>query len=289
MINLEDKRIFLTGGTGFFGKSLLTWLLIRNLAPELWILSREPQQFFSDNPWFYLPNCYFIGGDLASPQFPAGVFDYVIHAATPPQDDPDFRERTIEYTKKVIGFCQHSGAKMLYLSSVEVEADKLSEYAQTKLEAEKLISESGIDFVIARCGEYIGPFIDYSERNIVGNLLNQAIKQEPVTPIANRHHALLDTEEWVEWCLTILTQGGGIYNVCSETSITTIELANTISQVAKIDAAISLDSLPMAENLTKISSASRVREEFGLTPQISLAESIERIFKLNSFISNTGE
>ena len=88
-IELEDlrgTRIFITGGTGFFGKWLLGGLLFANdelsLGLQVMVLSRDPAAFARRYPQLEdLPALGFIRGHAAD--FPLADLrtDYIIHAA----------------------------------------------------------------------------------------------------------------------------------------------------------------------------------------------------------------
>ena len=59
-------RLFLTGGTGFFGKSILDMLKngYKN-DTQFVILSRNPQKFLAENPGYAaLDNVRFVAGDV---------------------------------------------------------------------------------------------------------------------------------------------------------------------------------------------------------------------------------
>ena len=81
------RRIFITGGTGFFGKSMLDYRLRHpdwEWAQAEWIiLSRAPERFAAD--YYQLANqagISFVGGDVRDFAFPRGPFDAIIHSAT---------------------------------------------------------------------------------------------------------------------------------------------------------------------------------------------------------------
>ena len=81
------KRIFITGGTGFFGKSMLDYRLRHpewKWAKADWvILSRSPERFSAAHP--HLANqegISFATGDVRDFAFPSGPFDAIIHAVT---------------------------------------------------------------------------------------------------------------------------------------------------------------------------------------------------------------
>ncbi|HMK91460.1 MAG TPA: NAD-dependent epimerase/dehydratase family protein [Thermoleophilia bacterium] len=85
--DLRGARLFITGGTGFFGCWLLETLLradeAQRLGVSVVVLSRDPQRFVDRAPHLAQhPAVALLQGDMASFEFPTGSFDAVIHAAT---------------------------------------------------------------------------------------------------------------------------------------------------------------------------------------------------------------
>ena len=198
------RRIFITGGTGFFGKSLLAaWRDQPRPECELTILSRNPERFLLKFPEFSaLPHVRFLKGDVRNFTFPAEPFDEVIHAATPAsatleQENPEeMYSIIVDGTRHVIDFCRKSGVKrMLFTSSgavygpQEPEYERLAEthpcrpvtaYGKGKLAAEQLCLESGIPTVIARCFAFIGPYLPLDIHFAAGNFLRDALENRPI-------------------------------------------------------------------------------------------------------------
>ena len=104
------KRILLTGGTGFFGKSLLDALLAGGYPEYRWlVLSRDPEHFLETCPEFraLADRVEFLRGDIRSFTFPGGRFDAVLHAATPAvlgMDDREMESIIVDGTKHVLDF-----------------------------------------------------------------------------------------------------------------------------------------------------------------------------------------
>src|SRR5665213_1410842 len=87
---LRGQRIFITGGTGFFGHSLLESFAWANRALKLnataCVLTRDPAAFRAKAPLLAAnPAIRFHTGDFTSFDFPGGRFRAVLHAATEPE------------------------------------------------------------------------------------------------------------------------------------------------------------------------------------------------------------
>ena len=140
------QRIFITGGTGFFGKSILDYRLrhpefLRDT--ELTILSRDPAKFIAANPQLAKqPGLRFIAGDVrtfsttdftdytdcptplthnpCNPCNPWFNFDTIIHAATSAVttlSDDEMTSTIVDGTRHVLDFAKSCGAKRLLFTS----------------------------------------------------------------------------------------------------------------------------------------------------------------------------
>src|SRR5215471_16782379 len=84
---LRGARLFITGGTGFFGTWLLESLAWANdrlgLDAEATVLSRHPERFQRHVPHLAGHSAInFQRGDVTTFEFPPGPFSHIIHAAT---------------------------------------------------------------------------------------------------------------------------------------------------------------------------------------------------------------
>ncbi|MHB1675729.1 MAG: NAD-dependent epimerase/dehydratase family protein [Acidobacteriaceae bacterium] len=131
---LRGRRIFITGGTGFFGCWLLESFVAANnafhLQAQAVVLTRSARKFRERAP--HLANdaaIELLEGDVRNFAFPAGEFPFVIHAATesvrtspanPLASDPstELLSTIVEGTRRCLEFAEsHGTAKFLLTSS----------------------------------------------------------------------------------------------------------------------------------------------------------------------------
>ena len=297
---LGDKRIFLTGGTGFFGKSILS-MLQRGFLPEtcFTVLSRDPRKFLDRNQEFNgMKQVEFLAGDVRNFSFPNGHFDAVIHAATPAVTTlppGEMRSIILDGTRRVIDFARHCGAEKLMLTSSgavygvqppdleripeEFPCRPVTEYGIAKYEAEQMCIESGIDTLLPRCFAFVGPYLNREIHFAIGNFIRDALAGRTIvikgdgTPMRSYLYA----DDLVEWLFTILAQGENAtpYNVGSDRAVSIRELAETVRNVLHSQSEIEVceSPVPGAKPSRYIPSIRRAYE-LGLTCRTPLEEAI---------------
>ena len=126
--DLRDSRLFITGGTGFFGCWLLESLLWADakygLGVEAVVLTRSPGAFAKKGPHLADHRAVCLHeGDVRDFVFPHGDFSHAVHAATESgttlnADAPRVMFDTIvEGTRRVLDFARCSGVSRLLLTS----------------------------------------------------------------------------------------------------------------------------------------------------------------------------
>ena len=265
---MKPISIFLTGGTGFFGKSILS-MLQRGFGPELkfTFLSRNPDKFLTDHPEFAdLEKVRFIAGDVRDFRFPEQTFDYVFHAAAPARQMPPGVERDIIITgtRRVLNFARECGAKrLLFVSSGAVYGPQppdveripetfpchpVTEYGIAKYEAERICLDSEIETVIARCFAFVGPWLNRNIHFAIGNFIRDCLAGNDIvikgdgTP----YRSYLYADDLVQWLFRILFEGqaGKAYNVGSDQAISIRELAETVRKVLRTENRIAICGQP---------------------------------------------
>jgi len=209
---MSNKKIFVTGGTGFFGKWLLESFAHANkklnLNAQMLVLSRDPDSFKNQFPHLgNIPSVRFHKGDVRNFNFPAGKFDFVIHAATDVsaklnQEDPLLMMDTIiEGTRRVLDFARHTRTRrFLFISSGAVygtqppdlplvpedyigagpTTDPHSAYGQAKRLAELFCAvyqaQYGLEITIARCFALVGPYLNLDIHFAIGNFIRDVLQ-----------------------------------------------------------------------------------------------------------------
>ena len=83
---LKNKKIFITGGTGFFGKWLMQSLLHmnkeQNANMHFTLVCRNTKRSLAEQSWLNSPSVKLIQADLKTYQPISEAFDFFIHAAT---------------------------------------------------------------------------------------------------------------------------------------------------------------------------------------------------------------
>lgn len=310
----RGERIFITGGTGFFGCWLLETFLWANsqlkLGARATVLSRSPKTFLDRMPHLQEKAEFtWVQGDVTDFTFPDGDFSFVIHAATEAsaklnRENPRRMFDTIvEGTRRTIEFAESHATKKLLLTSsgavygkqpADMERipedyfgapnplDPLAVYGEGKRAAEMLcaISSSSCEKKIARCFAFVGPHLPLSTHFAIGNFIRDAMQGGPIlingdgTPLRSYLYA----SDLAIWLWTILVKGEHLrpYNVGSEEAINIANLGYLIAHISPSQPIVQIMKQPVAgATIEKYNpSIGRVKTELQLIEFIHLEEAI---------------
>lgn len=277
---LRGQRIFITGGTGFFGCWLLESFAWANdklhLNAEALVLTRNYETFFKKAPHLATnPAIKFHIGDVRDFEFPEGHFPFVIHAATEAsaklnEENPLLMWDTIiEGTRHTLEFARHAETKKFLLTSSGAvygkqppdmthipeeytgapdSTDPNSAYGEGKRAAEMLCTMYakmyGIQTKIARCFAFVGPYFPLDIHYAIGNFIRDGLQGGPiqVKGDGSPYRSYLYAADLALWLWTILFRGESNhpYNVGSEKDITVAALAKEIAVHFKPELSISI-------------------------------------------------
>ncbi|MCW8130857.1 MAG: NAD-dependent epimerase/dehydratase family protein [Planctomycetota bacterium] len=268
--SLRDARVFVTGGTGFFGTWLLESFAHANAALKLnaraVVLSRDPGAFAQKCPHLAEDaSLAWLRGDVKDFAFPDGAFTHVIHAATEASAKLNAEaplamfDTIVAGARRTLDFARASGAKTFLLTSSgavygrqpadlthvpETYAgapDPLapaSAYGAGKRAAEHLCALYaklfGLDAKIARCYAFAGPHLPLDAHFAIGNFIRDGLRGQPLSILGDGtpYRSYLYAADLAVWLWTILAEGqtARAYNVGSEEPLTIAETARAVAR-----------------------------------------------------------
>jgi dTDP-glucose 4,6-dehydratase len=302
---LKGKKILITGGSGFFGKSFCETLATYGI--DIYVMARNPVM---KNGVSFIPH------DVTKPfDFNVKV-DYIIHAATPAIDiDKKDFEKTLDIivngTKNALDYAEKINCKkFLLVSSGAVygeqpsEMDKIPEsyvnkdsffdfksaYGTGKRISELLALDwnhrTGKNVTIARCFAFAGRHLPINQHFAIGNFVRDALANKVINVKGDGTsvRSYLDADDLVLWLLAILLHGesGEAYNVGSDVEISIKDLANIVALQVPGTKIIVQNKAELSGKRSKyVPSIEKVKTDLQLSVNVDLNKSIKKMIEFN--------
>jgi dTDP-glucose 4,6-dehydratase len=267
--DLRGARLFVTGGTGFFGCWLLETLLWADtrlaLGTSVVVLTRNPDAFARKAPHLAAhPAVRLQRGSAQSLEFTDTAFSHIVHAGADtaaPVSAGDRRrvfDSIVEGTKRVLELARAARATRFLLTSSgavygrqPADLPRVSEGyggapdplqpasagAEAKRAAEALCALYGDDRLkptIARAFAFVGPYMPTDAHLAAGNFVRDGLQGGPIRVRGDGTpvRSYLYASDLAVWLWTILLRGEALrpYNVGSETPVTIAELARAVAR-----------------------------------------------------------
>ncbi len=285
---LRGQRIFITGGTGFFGSWLLESFAWANdklgLGASASVLTRDKAAFQRKAPHLATnPGISWHSGELRDFSFPQGSFSHVIHAASElsiarAKDAIELMETAVLGTRRVLEFARKSGVRKLLLTSSgavygpsvhgrqQVKEDVGASvfpleprwaYGEAKRMMELMCaiagSEYGFETKIARGFAFLGPYLPINAHFAAGNFIRDALRGEAVTVqgTGSAVRSYLYGADLALWLWTILFRGlaNRPYNVGSDQAVSVADLARSVSMAPPSAVSVRIMGKPQQEGV----------------------------------------
>jgi nucleoside-diphosphate-sugar epimerase len=282
---LRGARVFVTGGTGFFGCWLLETFLWANdhlgLEASVVVLTRDRNTFTRKAPHLaYHPAVTLHDGDVRTFELTDGSFSHVVHAATYSSATLDDHDRLMMFdtivngTRRTLELARRSGAKRFLLTSsgavygrqpadlthVPEEyaggpdpTDAGQVYAEAKRAAEMLCAvyaDGNLQPTIARCFAFVGPYLLLDVHFAVVSFIRDALQGGPirVSGDGTPYRSYLYAADLAIWLWTILLRGQSMrpYNVGSAEALTIQELADLVARALGPELQVEVAHQPIA-------------------------------------------
>lgn len=299
-------KALITGGAGFIGSHLCDFLLEKGFEVAVvddLITGREEniKRHFND------PRFSFIKQDAADFVGYEGKIDYILHLASPasPADYLAYPIQTLKAgslgTLNTLELAKEKKAKFLLASTSEVYGDPLvspqtedywgnvnpvgprSVYDETKRFAEALTMTyhrvHGLDTRIVRIFNTYGPRMKANDGRAIPNLINQALKNEPLTIYGDggQTRSFCFISDMVEGLYKLmLSDIHEPINLGNPDEKTILELSRIVLKLMNSKSRIEHKPLPVDDPRKRKPDISKAQKLLGWQPKVGLEEGLKR-------------
>tara|TARA_B110000438_G_scaffold141413_1_gene136461 strand:+ start:464 stop:1333 length:870 start_codon:yes stop_codon:yes gene_type:complete len=279
-------EIFVTGGAGFIGTNLCKKLALLHKVTVYDNFSNSSQENFPD-----IKNVKLIAGDILNKSLLHDSMknhDIVIHLAAKIDvidsiNNPNNTFQTnVDGTQNVLDSCNSNNiSKIIVTSSAAVYQNSnnpvdeksitksLSPYGQSKLDMEKIIIQSKINYSILRLFNVYG---NGQITGVITNFKKNILENEPLT-IFGDGKAVRDfiyIDNVIDAIILSMKPISGIYNIASGNGTSISDLAKLIIQLSGKNSEINYKSARDGEIICSIANISKSQKELGFYRKISL-------------------
>ena len=258
---MKSKKLLIIGGSGFFAKSILDYILNYNLfksVKTVLLLSRGFNKIIISKNLKKKIKIKTISADISKlKKIPFA--DYVIYCVINHNYKEDYKAVCNYYN---LAKKHHLKSKILFTSSGAVygvqpkHVTKIKEnylekyqkinfkdgykekYSNIKLKNENLfkkLGNKGLKVSIARCFSFVGPNLPQNSHYVIGNVINNILRNKNINIKANYRiiRSYMYSDDLVRWLLKILDNSNNqcpIYNVGSDDKISIHQVANILAK-----------------------------------------------------------
>ena len=309
---LSGKTVFVTGGTGLIGKTMVP--VLQSLGAKVILLVRSEEKsrtLFGDTCTYY------IGAVEAIPVVDDQI-DYIIHMASPTSssffiNNPvETMQTAIQGTKNILELAKQKKVKgLVYLSSMEVygypkkgHAVKEQEvsgfdtrvprnsYPLSKLTCEMMCNayaaEYDVPAKVVRLTQTFGAGVEYKDGRVFAEFMRCAMEKRNIVlhTTGETERCYLYTADAVAAIITVLLKGnkGEVYNVANPDTYCSIrKMAELAADIGGVSVDFEIDSIQRgyADALFSMLDVSKMLE-LGWTPKVALREMFNRMIAAQS-------
>jgi UDP-glucose 4-epimerase len=289
-------RVFITGGAGFIGTHLCQKLAQKHDVTIYDNFSNSTQENFSSKT----QKVSIIPGDILDYQKLSSAMknhNIVIHLAAKIDVidsilNPELTfETNVKGTQNVLDSCVINGVtKIITTSSAAIyqnvskgsineenKTEPSSPYGKSKLEMEKIITDSKIDSTILRLFNVYGKD---SAAGVIVNFKENIQNNKPLT-IFGDGKAIRDfvhVDDVINGMILSISSKSGIFNIASGNGTSINDLAKLFIHLSEKKSEIVFKPARDGEIIHSVADVSLAQKELGFSPQISLNDGLKTIF-----------
>ena len=307
------STLLVIGGTGFFGKSILSayrqGVLKEWSIDRLIIMARHTGRLVSEVPELVTAELELISADIGVTDFLPDA-DIIIHAAAstdarnylqqPNAERLNIQAATVNFSR-LARLSQHK-AKIVYVSSgavygvqpsglaniselhplesLEGIAEHKRDYATAKRDSEEImrrLGEYGAAVSIARCFAFVGPFLPRDQHFAIGNFIEDGLNGRSIRVRAKNpvFRSYLHSLDLVRWLMTMAETANPNVPIYNVGSDQGYNLIDVAEMVGSFfDVEVQADEASAGVVDRYVPSVERAKRELGLSVRLGLHEAI---------------